>query len=177
MDDMLKVSGRLTVKDLKRLTAASRNGTVGPTVVYYAGLTAPIIGAGMSLLTSKAFALTGMTEYWQFMLSAIIAAMAGISWYLIFTRLAYRRGHGRSGEIAYETSIEIRPDILSIKRGPVETQIAWSDAQNLTEKRKHLMIDFASADPILIPDTWFGGDRTAKSAFVKAIKGKLANGA
>ncbi|MFN3912910.1 hypothetical protein [Hyphomonas sp.] len=53
MSEFLSVSGRLKSRDLKRLIRMSRTGTVGPTTLYYAGLTAPIISASVALLARQ----------------------------------------------------------------------------------------------------------------------------
>jgi len=39
MTQTMSISGTLSKKDIRRLTRASRSGTVGPTTVYYAGVT------------------------------------------------------------------------------------------------------------------------------------------
>ena len=59
MSESVKTSGLLTEKDVKRLARLTRGGTVGPTAVYYAGVTAPVISAGMALLTRTAFKSVG----------------------------------------------------------------------------------------------------------------------
>ena len=86
MSDPLMITGKLTKGDAKKLTDTMRGSTVGPTTLYYAGVTAPVIGAGMALVAQEAFHMINLGDYWETMLSAIVAAMAGITWYLIFMR-------------------------------------------------------------------------------------------
>lgn len=164
------ISGQLNKSDAKRLTNAMRGSTVGPTTLYYAGVTAPIIGAGMALLTQVAFQKAGMSEYWQWMLSAIIAAMAGIVWYLIFMRWAYRHHHGRAVEMEQTSELTLTDDYISIRRGQVETRIAWPALGDVTVKKRYILLEFDGADPVIVPDRWFNGDQAARGAFLVRIQ-------
>lgn len=161
----LNLSGQLSQKDIKRLTNAMRGSTVGPTTLYYAGVTAPIIGAGMALLSSAAFELTSMSPYWRTMSSAIIAAMAGIVWYLIFMRWAYRHRQSRSGETEQETQLTLSDDSLSIRRDAVETRIGWSALIEVKMGRGYTLLKFKGADPLIVPDSWFSKDKAAQNEF------------
>ncbi|MGB3625119.1 MAG: hypothetical protein WA989_04805, partial [Henriciella sp.] len=42
-------SGRLRDKDIKRLVNKTRSSNIGPTALYYAGVTAPVISSGVAL--------------------------------------------------------------------------------------------------------------------------------
>ena len=94
-DQVLSAGGSYKQRELKRIARRMRRSVLGPTSVYYAGVTAPAIAAGMATVCSAAFSRAGWDPYWVLMASAIMASMAGISWYLIFMRLAYRHGFGR----------------------------------------------------------------------------------
>jgi len=169
----LSVAGQLNKKDLKRLTSALRGSSIGPTTLYYAGVTAPVIGGGMALLTSTAFAQTTMSTYWQTMLSAIIAAMAGIVWYIIFMRWSYRHRHGRAGEMEQESEITLADACISITRGKVETRIDWSALTEVTDKPAYIMMRFDGADPLIVPGKWFGKDKIMRQSFLDRLeKGK-----
>ena len=76
MSDPLRISGLLREKDVKRLTRLTRGGSVGPTTVYYAGVTAPIISASMAVMVREAMRLAGLSDYWQWFISALVAAFA-----------------------------------------------------------------------------------------------------
>lgn len=165
-----QVAGKLSKADVQRLTNAMRGSTVGPTTLYYAGVTAPVIGAGMALLSQAAFARAGMSDYWQWMLSAIVAAMAGIVWYLIFMRWAYRHQHGRSSELDVGSEIELNEDWLAVRRGKVETRIDWSAVEEVKSMRGFTLIRFDGADPLLVPDRWFGKDKAGRKAFVARLR-------
>ncbi len=154
----LSISGRLNESDIKRLTREMRGGTVGPTALYYAGVTAPIISAGIALVTKTSLGLVGFNSYWQIMLSAMIAAMAGIVWYLIFMRWSYRHRHGRSEETENDTHIALKDNHLAIRRGLVETRIRYEAIKSIFELRKALMIKFEGADALMIPHRWFTED-------------------
>lgn len=164
------VGGQLNKTDAKRLTNAMRGSTVGPTTLYYAGVTAPVIGAGMALLTQVAFQKAGMSDYWQWMLSAIIAAMAGIVWYLIFMRWAYRHHHGRAVEMKQSSKLALTDDYISIARGAVETRIDWSALRDVTVKKRYTLLQFDGADPVIVPDRWFTDDEAARRAFVARLQ-------
>lgn len=166
----LSASGTLSQKDVKRLTNAMRGSTVGPTTLYYAGVTAPVIGAGMALLTAAAFELTAMSTYWQVMMSAIVAAMAGIVWYLIFMRWAYRHKHGRAGETEQGSQITLGDDCISIRRDLVETRIDWAALREIQSRRGFVLVRFDGAEPLIVPDAWFGQDKAACQSFLARLK-------
>ena len=165
MSESVKTSGLLTEKDVKRLARLTRGGTVGPTAVYYAGVTAPVISAGMALLTRTAFKSVGMTDYWQWMLSALIAAFAGIAWYLIFIRWSYRHRYGRGTEMSIKTEITAGPEGLSVTRGEITTKIGWSAVESVEIAHGHTAITITGADALIIPDKWFAKDKAARKAF------------
>jgi len=50
--DSVRLSGTLSEKELKSLARRVRSGHIGPTSVYYAGVTAPAIAAGMASLVA-----------------------------------------------------------------------------------------------------------------------------
>ena len=166
----LTVSGKLSEKDAKRLTDEMRGSTIGPTTLYYAGVTAPVIGAGMALLTKEAFGLIGVEPYWKIMLSAIIAAMAGIVWYLIFVRWSYRHNHGRSGEMQRGSTIALTERYISIRRGFVETRMDWKAITDVKLASDYTLIKFDGAEPVIVPDAWFGDDTRTLSAFRRRLK-------
>ncbi len=166
----LTVSGILSKKDIKRLTNLTRGGTVGPTVVYYAGVTAPVISAGMALMTKQAFELAGMVPYWKWFASSMIAAFAGIAWYMIFTRWSYRHKHGRGTEVTEITDIAIDEKGLVVRRGAITTHVEWRAVKEVTEKRGFMAIKIDGSDALIIPDSWFGKDKSAREAFHDAMK-------
>ena len=170
----LTISGKLAPKDIKRLTNAMRGSTVGPTTLYYAGVTAPVIGAGMALLTSAAFELTTMNDYWRTMSSAIIAAMAGIVWYLIFMRWAYRHRHGRGNETEQPSDIKLTDQHISVRRGAVETVIDWAALIEVKTARGYTLIRFDGADPLIVPNNWFQDDKAAMAEFQMRLQKGIA---
>lgn len=168
------ISGSLSKRDARRLTNAIRSGTVGPTTLYYSGVTAPVIGASMALVAQGALEHIHAPAYWVTMLSAIVAAMAGISWYLIFMRWAYRQDHGRASELEQVTQIRLDDDALVIRREYVETRIDWEAIEEIISKRSYTVIRFEGADPIMLPHDWFG-EKTACEIFMRRLgQGKRA---
>jgi len=174
MTDTQTISGHLSEKDVKRLTQLTRGAMVGPTVVYYAGATAPIISAAMAMMVREAVRKVGMTDYWQWFISAMIAAFAGIAWYLIFIRWSYRHTHGQGIEVALETRVGADETGVTVSRGDIETRIGWKSIQRVSTDRKSIAILVAGADAIIIPHKWFGKDKAARIAFATYLKEKAA---
>ena len=170
-DIPLTVEGQLLEKDIKKLARASRTSVVGPTALYYAGVTAPIISAGMALVAKNTLGLLGATAYWQLLLSAIIAAFAGITWYLIFMRWSYRHQIGRGNELTQVSNVRLEGDVLVLTRGPIETRIMKAGITEVVEKRGFTIVRFDGVDPLIIPDRWFATDTAARQAFQAHLKG------
>ena len=168
METSLSISGALSKRDAKRLTDAIRGSTVGPTTLYYAGVTAPIIGAGMALVSRAAMDDVISSTYWVTMGSAFAAAMAGIAWYLIFMRWAYRHKHGRAGELDSRTEINLEDEALIIRRGLVETRIDWDAIDEIKSTRSYTLISFDGTEPLMIPHDWFG-EKTACEIFIRRL--------
>ncbi|MEO1660085.1 MAG: YcxB family protein [Pseudomonadota bacterium] len=168
MQTAFTISGALKKRDAKRLTNAIRGSTVGPTTLYYAGVTAPVIGASMALLTQTALERINASAYWTFMISALLAAFAGIAWYLIFMRWSYRHQHGRDGEMAQTTEVEIADEVLIVRRGLIETRIQWDAIEQIKSTRSYTLILFDGAEPVMLPHDWFG-EKTACEIFMKRL--------
>ena len=174
MADTLTVSGTLSKKDLKRLTGATRSGTVGPTTVYYAGVTAPIISAGIAIFARTAFVRAGLSDYWVYLLSALIAAFSGVSWYLIFMRWSYRQTHGRGDERDATTVLTTTETALVLERGHVRSEIGWPAIQEVRRGRRFIALIVDGSDTVLIPDHWFGKDKDRRDAFHDVLRTRAA---
>ncbi|WP_084395855.1 YcxB family protein [Henriciella aquimarina] len=173
----LRAVGKLTDKDMKRLVNQTRSSNIGPTALYYAGVTAPVISAAMALMTRNALSTTPVSSYWTWFLSSLCAAMAGIVWYLIFVRWSYRHHAGRASETGAETVIDLTQQGLQIRRGAVETRIAWAAVQTVRSRRSYTLITFDGADPLIVPDKWFAGDKAAALAFKTRLNEGAPHGA
>jgi len=171
----LTVSGALTQKDIKRLVGLTRASVIGPTATYYAGVTAPIISAAMAIFSKTAFQSIGLSGYWTFMLSAMLAAISGIVWYLIFMRWSYRHTVGRGSELTEPTHISAGADVLSVRRGPIETRIRWDAVTAAHVKRGYLAVLADGADALVVPDRWFGKDKDARQAFLERLSARGAD--
>ena len=172
MAEPVSVAGLLTEKDVRKLTRLARGGTVGPTAVYYAGLTAPIISASMSVVVRNTLEKVGASPYWQWLLAALVAAFAGIAWYLIFIRWSYRHTHGRGTETTLETEITLGDDQLIVRRGGIEIRAEWASVMRVSESRSHVTILLDGAGPLIVPASWFRRDKTARQAFLARLKEK-----
>lgn len=168
METVFSISGALTKRDTRRLTNVMRSGTVGPTTLYYAGVTAPIIGAGMALVVRAALDDLAIGVQWISFGSALAAAFAGIVWYIIFMRWAYRHQHGRAGEIQQTTEIELEDEALIIRRGLVETRVDWDAIDEIRSTRSYTLITFDGTEPLMIPHDWFG-EKTACEIFMRRL--------
>lgn len=172
-----RVSGQLSDGDARRLVNETRSSSIGPTALYYAGVTAPVISAGMALVARGALETTPVSTYWIWFISSLMAAMAGIVWYLIFVRWSYRHRAGRAGETGGETHIDLGPEGLHVTRGAVETRIGWSAVTKVQTRRAYTLILFDGADPLIVPDKWFGKDKAGARAFKMRLKQGAPNGA
>ena len=172
MTEPLTVAGLLTEKDVRKLTRLARGGTVGPTAVYYAGVTAPIISASMSVLMRNAMIMVGASPYWQWLIAALVAAFAGIAWYLIFIRWSYRHAHGRDTETSLETRIDLEDDALIVRRGGIETRADWASVSDVSASGGHITVRLTGTAPLIIPYNWFGKNKAARQAFLARLKEK-----
>lgn len=172
MAEPLSVTGLLAEKDVRKLTRLARGGTVGPTAVYYAGVTAPIISASMSVLMRKAMMMVGASPYWQWLVAALVAAFAGIAWYLIFIRWSYRHQHGRGTETTLETRIALTEDGLVMQRGGIEMRASWASVTDVSGSGGYVVVRLEGADPLIIPNAWFGKDKATRRAFLERLKEK-----
>ena len=171
MTIITSVSGRLSKKDLKRLTGATRKGTVGPTTVYYAGVTAPIISSGVAIFVRNAFHNAPyISSYWLLFISTLIAAFAGIAWYLIFMRWSYRSRHGRGDEITARSTVKITEQALILETENVSTHIAWTGIENIQTRSAYTTIHVSGERTVFVPSHWFDGDKSAQKNFIEMLE-------
>lgn len=150
------IAGTLERKDVTALVNAARDGAVGPTVLYYAGAVAPAISAAMALVTRSALSESGLlTPYWVMMWSSIVAALAGITWYLIFVRWSDAERIRERTARETQMAVEAGPEALVIRRGPVETRVAWTGVSRVERKGPRALIHCDGAAPAVVPSAWF----------------------
>lgn len=164
----LSACGQLREKDIKRATRHLRSSEIGLTTFYYAGATAPIISSAMGFLARTTFANAHFTPYWTQLLGAIIAAMAGITWFLIFLRWTYSPGQGRGTELSEQTNVELTEDHVVIERGSIKTLIGWEAVKSVKTEKGFTTIEIHGADAVIVPSKWFG-DEQACRAFQGAV--------
>ena len=160
--------GQLREKDVKRATKHLRQSEIGLTTFYYAGATAPIISSAMGVLARTAFTRAEFTPYWTQLLGAIIAAMAGITWFLIFLRWAYSPGSGRGTELTEETNVDLLDDKIVVRRGHITKEIGWAAVISVKSEGKFTTIELEGAEAIIVPSNWFT-DQKARLAFQSAV--------
>lgn len=164
----LSIRGAMKRKELRKITRNMRSSILGPTAVYYAGVTAPAIAAGMATVAAAAFERAGWSDYWNFLISGIIASMAGISWYLIFMRLAYRHATGRSTETQEDTEFQADEVGLFWRRGAASTRVSWEGVTAIIPKRNFIHIRILDTGDFALPKSWFSS-RKAMKAFADQL--------
>ena len=165
---ILSASGQLCEKDLKRGVKHLRKSEIGLTTFYYASATAPIISSAMGFLARSTFANAGMTPYWTQLLGAILAAMAGITWFLIFLRWTYAPGNGRGAELTIETKVALTDRVIILERGAITTHILWEAVKSIRTEKGFTTIEIDGAPAVIIPSNWFI-DQQAYRAFQGAV--------
>ncbi|MFC6197942.1 hypothetical protein [Ponticaulis profundi] len=154
-DQVLSAGGSYKQRELKRIARRMRRSVLGPTSVYYAGVTAPAIAAGMATVCSAAFSRAGWDPYWVLMASAIMASMAGISWYLIFMRLAYRHGFGRGTEKNETTNMRFDWQGVTWERGQMRAEVAWPGISGIDLKKSFIHVRVIDGEDLILPRSWF----------------------
>ncbi len=169
MAEALTVSGTLTEQDMTKLVKVARANTIGPTALYYAGVTAPAVSAAMAVVTNAALTDAHLPDYWVSFWSSIMAALTGISWYLIFVRWSDRRKAGRSSDLEGETELSADEEGLLLKRAQIKTRIGWAAISRIQSTRKHTVVFVTQHSPIVIPHAWFV-DRETQASFLTALE-------
>lgn len=162
--DSVDVAGRLSSKQLKAFARARRTKAMGPTTIYYAGVTAPAVSAGMGSVTYWTLNAIAWPPQWSLIASAVLAAMAGISWYLVFMRLGGRTGVGRNGELADDTRVIVDDAGVDVLRGEIRTLVGWKAVRDITISKTYIALIIDGANDILIPMEWFGGPEAMQAA-------------
>lgn len=170
----LSIQGAMKRKELKKITRSMRSSILGPTAVYYAGVTAPAIAAGMATVAAAAFERAGWSEYWIFLISGIIASMAGISWYLIFMRLSYRHASGRSAETDEETEFQVDEVGLFWRRGAASTRVSWEGVIEILQKRNFIHVRIQDTGDFALPKSWFESRKAMKAFADEMIRLKAS---
>jgi len=164
----VSLSGQLRTADVKRLARLARTSIVGPTATYYAGVTAPVISAGVAMFTKSALVLADFDPFWAWYSSAFLAAFTGIVWYLVFMRWSYRHTFGRGTELTESTDLILNDSGLIVIRGPIETRIQWSAIERVRNVGKGFAIFVEGADPLIVPGAWFETDHD-RNAFATIL--------
>ncbi|MEL6258225.1 MAG: YcxB family protein, partial [Pseudomonadota bacterium] len=110
------------------------------------------------------------------LLSTLMSALAGVSWYLIFMRWSKRETGGRAGENQLETQIASSNEGLIVRRGAVETSAPWSEVKLKRENRDALILSIAGAGTVLVPRRWAEAGRDFDT-LVDRLKSQGANNA
>ncbi len=163
------VEGRLDDTDLKQLSRLARATHVGPVTTYYAGVTAPIVSAGVAVTTRAVLLSVGVSTLWALLAAGLLAATAGIVWFLIFMRWSYRQHFAADTRLDPRLSITVDEDGIRMCRGPVTLHVGWPAVRRIRRTRRHTAILFDGTDPVIVPHDWFD-DRAARQAFWKRLE-------
>lgn len=163
------IDGQLTSKQVRKLVRSIRTGQVGPTSVYYAGVTAPAIAAGMAAVVSASLDRAGWGNEQVWFCASLVAAMAGISWYLIFMRLSYRHSYGRGSE--HESKTHLEADELGVfwTRGALRVRVDWFGVSDIDLKRDHIRIAIPDGQDVLVPKAWFENRKAMNAAHEQLV--------
>lgn len=161
----IELVGKLKRKQLRSLAKKVRTGLVGPTSVYYAGVTAPAIAAGMATVVSAALTRAHWHEMAVLQASSIVAAMAGISWYLIFMRWSYRHSYGRGTELESDTHVRLDESGVHWARGAMNVSISWDGISDVKNEAKYLRLCVTDGDDVILPNSWFDKRRDKKAIY------------
>ncbi len=153
--DNISRAGHISPKQLKRFIKARRTSGFGPTTLYYAGVVAPVISAATLQLFENFFSQYNVTPYWVYLLSTIFAASAGLSWFLIFTRLATRDRDGRDDETTQSFDFNIDRSRILIKRKHITTQLDWSAIVDIRTTKHYIAFIVEGANDFFMPVDWF----------------------
>lgn len=129
----------------------------------------------MAVYTRTVFHEAGLSPYWVYLLSALVAAFAGVTWYIIFMRWSYRQTHGRGDERDAMTHVSLGDDGLELRRGLVRTFIGWPAIVEVRRSRRFVTLIVEGSDMLLIPDRWFGKDKDRRDAFHSGLKARMEN--
>lgn len=163
------VEGTLDDTDLKQLSRLARASYVGPVTTYYAGVTAPIVSAGVAVMTRAVLLSASVPAVWALLAAALLAATAGIVWFLIFMRWSYRQHFAADTRLDPRLEIALDSGGIRMCRGPVTLYVGWPAVRRIRRTRRHTAIVFDGADPVIVPHHWFV-DRAARNAFFKRLE-------
>ncbi|MFC7292293.1 YcxB family protein [Hirschia litorea] len=162
--DSVTKAGHITPRQLKRFIKARRNGGFGPTTLYYAGVVAPVISAATLQLFETFFSEYNISPLWADLLSMIFAASAGLSWFLIFTRLAERQKDGRDDETTQSFDFNIDRKRILIKRKHITTQLDWAAIVDIRTTKHYIAFIVEGANDFFIPVDWFDNQKQMMEA-------------
>lgn len=166
--DSVDVAGELSAKHIQRFAKARRKSSFGPTTVYYAGLSAPAITAGVAALASFFTQDYQIAGHWRTLIITLFAAVAGLTWYILFMRLAQRNKFGRNDETVSRSRVVISETGVEVSRGDVLTTIKWPAVVDVKTTRHYIALIVENANDILLPVDWFA-DQAAMTAAAKKI--------
>ncbi|WP_018997404.1 YcxB family protein [Hirschia maritima] len=153
--DNLSVSGYLSAKRLKKFINSRRHGGFGPTTIYYAGLVAPVISASAMNMFETFFNQQNLPPQTAYILSLICAAIAGLFWFLTFSRLAQRDKAERKSETTEQTHYRIDNSGIFVQRASVETKIGWPSIVDIRTTKHYIAFIVKGANDFFIPVDWF----------------------
>ena len=169
-DEQVNVAGRLTAQDLRTFARTRRKSAgMGPSVVFYAGVTSPAISAGVAAMTHQGLAPVISDDAVLSLITVLLAAVTGICWYLVFMRNSTRQSIGRDEELGDETQVRISGRGVSVDRGHVRFLIDWTAVEDVTISRNYIALIIKGANDLLMPLEWFGGSDNMQRAAKKIL--------
>jgi len=154
-NERLSVKGTISPDQLKRFIKTRRKSGLGPTTVYYAGVVAPAISAGAYALFDGTFSQLNIAPLTLQLLVALCSATAGLTWFLIFTRLAERKSSSRAMELVEENEIEISQKGLIVQKSDIKIDIAWSAVMDIRTTKHYIAFIVEGTQDVFIPIDWY----------------------
>ncbi|ACT60732.1 YcxB family protein [Hirschia baltica] len=153
--DHISASGYISPQQLKKFIKTRRSNGLGPTTIYYAGVAAPVISASTLNLFETFFSQYNISDYTVMMLSMFFSASAGLSWFLIFNRLAERQKSARDNEITQAQSFKIDASGILLNRKNIESKIEWPAIVDIRTTKHYIAFIVEGANDFFIPVDWF----------------------
>lgn len=153
--DHVSAAGYISPKQLKKFISQRRTRGLGPTTIYYAGVVAPVISASTFTLFESFFIQQSVQPKWTHLFATLLAASAGLSWFLIFNRLAQRSSLGRDEEVSKNCDIKIDATGILVEREHIQNTIEWPAIVDIRTTKHYIAFIVEGANDFFIPSDWF----------------------
>lgn len=173
--NQISVSGQFSQRQLHDMSRHFQNRTIGLTTLYYAGVCAPVVTAGIHVYITHILQPAGFSGLTIALIASVFAALSGLVWFFIFTRWIGQADTGRSGD-KVDTEIILGDTGIILKKQHVETHINWLGLNGVSRLKDATVLKFTTHAPLCISDAWFNEDLKARAAFIEHCRAHLHPG-